>query len=132
MPEAVGTIAVGAWLVLDAVLDNAIAVAVQSGESDDVIERASRLRERGWQASAAHPLSGRGSVGWPPEDAGLALGLTAVDRRFLRTQIDDAIDVTRRLLASPELPPVVRLEQQDSLDGLVEAQRVLALDKPGA
>ena len=96
-------ISVRTWLVVDAVLDNVAAVAVQSGEDDAVVRRVNALRERGWDASAAHPLRGRGPVGWPPLDATLDVEMDGTDLPFLRDQVDAAVVVAAGLVALDDL-----------------------------
>lgn len=122
-------VTVGTWLVVDAVLDNAATVAMQSGLDDDpVVARASSLRQRGWDANAAHDRSGQGPTGWPPNDDELAIGLSDDEHAFLLAQVADATAVTQSILAAHDLHPQVRAEQESSLTGLAAARAELAGD----
>ncbi|GAA4163286.1 hypothetical protein GCM10022286_23530 [Gryllotalpicola daejeonensis] len=121
-------ISVDAWLVIDAVLDNTISDIIQSGESDEenVVDHAQQLRQRGWDANAAHPLRGHGPVGWPPRDATLDLTLSESDLAFIHAQIDKSIRLTRIILDSERLTEVVRVEQLKSLAGLEAAAKTMS------
>ena len=121
-------IKVGIWLVVDGVLDNVISNTVQSGEIDEehVVDRAEELRRRGWEANAAHPLRGKGPVGWAPKDASFDLTLSEADLGFVRTHIEESIQTTRAILGSDRLAPGPRDEQLRSLAALEETRDALA------
>ncbi|MET4098167.1 membrane-bound lytic murein transglycosylase B [Agrococcus sp. UYP10] len=107
-------ISVGSWLIIDAALDNAIAVALQSDGDDAMVAHARALRERGWAAGEAHAQHDEGPVGWPPRSASLDIEATAADLDFLRAQVDAAIEVTEGLLDDDRLHPQARAEQERS------------------
>ncbi|MFL2001938.1 hypothetical protein [Microbacterium sp. A1-JK] len=96
-------ISVRTWLVVDAVLDNVAAVALQSDGDDDVIARANALRKRGWDAAAAHPQRGRGPVGWPPSDTALEIELHDADLQFVSDRVDAAVVVATHLVSADDL-----------------------------
>jgi hypothetical protein len=121
-------ISVDTWLVVDAVLDNAISDTIQSGEpyEENIVDHAQQLRQRGWNASAAHPLRGRGPVGWPPRNATLDLTLDKADLSFIHAHLNDSIRLTHIILDSERMPEAVRAEQLKSLAGLEAAAKALA------
>jgi hypothetical protein len=119
-------VSVGVWLVIDAVLDNAIASELDSGGDADAIGHAQSLRARGWALNATHPLRGGGPVGWPPIDATFAIRLDDSDLAFVLNHIRAAIGVTERIISSKQTHPQVRAEQRRNLIDLENAQAELS------
>jgi len=68
------SLTVGQWHVINGTLDN---VASDAAESSDMErwERLTSYRRVGEGAAAAHPKSGLGAVGWPPDEAVLEIEL---------------------------------------------------------
>lgn len=64
------------WLLIDATIDNTVAIASQDWDSTTA-ESEHSVREIGWQASRSHPKAGQGPVGWPQEDEELIIDLPA-------------------------------------------------------
>lgn len=85
------TFRVTQWMVVDAVLDNA--ASNNRIDGDPLVEsRAVALRRTGWEVTRAHPLAGRGRVGWPPDHAELRMALPLDSWQFVVEQVRHAID----------------------------------------
>lgn len=86
------TFQVTQWMIVDAVLDNA--ASNNRIDGDPVVEaRAMALRHTGWEVTRAHPLAGRGRVGWPPDHAELRMALPLESWQFVVEQVRHAIEV---------------------------------------
>ncbi|QOD05669.1 hypothetical protein [Pseudarthrobacter sp. BIM B-2242] len=80
------TMPVKDWLLIDATIDNTVAIAAQNGEAATAAH-GNAIRESGWEASRSHAKAGQGPVGWPPEDEELSLDLTAESWHFVVEQL---------------------------------------------
>jgi hypothetical protein len=120
-------LAVGAWLTIDATLDNVVSSLVQSGTDPDAPEvaRARTLRERGWAVNREHPERGLGPVGWPPREARFDITLSEDDIGYIVGLLTHGIEVTSTVLATEDAAGV-RLLQEESLALKREALDALA------
>ncbi|MBD1538250.1 hypothetical protein HC749_08705 [Arthrobacter sp. S13_S34] len=80
------TIRVKDWLLIDATIDNTVAIASQGGHTARAASGHS-IREIGCEASRNHPRAGQGPGGWPPEYEELTLDLPAESWRFVVGQL---------------------------------------------
>lgn len=74
------------WPLIDATIDNTVAIASQEGHTATAASGYS-MREIGWEASRSHPRAGQGPVGWPSEDEELTLDLPAESWHFVVDQL---------------------------------------------
>ena len=59
------TLPVEDWLIIDATIDNTVAMASTDGDGS-VAARGMEIRKAGWAATRAHPRHQDGWGGWPP------------------------------------------------------------------
>lgn len=77
------TMLVSDWLVIDATMDNAGAVARQSGGRDDVAAATRSIRQEGWDQVATHGSDD----GWPPHGATTQVELSVAQWQFVADQL---------------------------------------------
>ncbi|MDR7385521.1 hypothetical protein J2S48_005036 [Promicromonospora iranensis] len=108
-------LAVGAWLTIDATLDNEVSNLVRSGADLDAPEvaRARGLRERGWAVNREHPERGLGPVGWPPSEAQFDITLSKDDIGYIVDLLTHHLEATSTNPAAGDAPSV-RLLQEES------------------
>lgn len=106
--------AVGAWLTIDATLDNVVSNLVRSGANLDAPEvaRARGLRERGWAVNREHPERGLGPVGWPPREARFDITLSKDDIGYIVDLLTHDLEATSTDLAAGDAPGVRPLQEE--------------------
>ncbi|GIG20638.1 hypothetical protein Cch01nite_13620 [Cellulomonas chitinilytica] len=104
------TMPVRDWQLIDATVDNTVAVAAVDGD-DDRVATGRRVRRTGWAASAAHPHVDDGSLGWPPPDAFLSVGLRLADWSFVLAELEGWAAVSERVGLTEEPDDSARIER---------------------
>jgi hypothetical protein len=110
-PE-IRTFLVRDWQRIDATMDNTGSIAREDGRLT-LADRADHVRDEGWRAVHEHPEAGLGRVGWPPDDAELAIRLDAATWAFVCAELRGWADVDRQLLARAR--PADRAVHRESL-----------------
>ena len=62
------------WLIIDATIDNTVAIEAVGGDSN-AVQLGHRIREVGWTQTRQHPRKADGWGGWPPVDDYLEITL---------------------------------------------------------
>ena len=106
---------VRAWRVIDAVLGDASVVDIQCYGMTPLVEHADRLRNRALALINAYPPQELEQDGWPPEDSHFDIPLDADDVALIVTQLGDAIELTKEILAEDDLDPDSRADQEAEL-----------------
>lgn len=74
------------WTLIDAAMDNVVAIAEQNGDGSTA-EQGRIVRRTGWVAAAHHPKADMGWEGWPPLEDDLSIELPATTWRFVADQL---------------------------------------------
>jgi hypothetical protein len=70
------------WLIIDATMDNTVAVETAGGDSHAAV-LGLHIREAGWAASRQHARHGEGWGGWPPAEDHLEISLELNEWSFV-------------------------------------------------
>ncbi|MDR6414938.1 hypothetical protein [Pseudarthrobacter sulfonivorans] len=76
------TMPVDDWLIIDATIDNTVAMASTDGD-ESVVAQGAEIRKAGWAATRAHPRHQDGWGGWPPKGDELTVALPQDAWRFV-------------------------------------------------
>lgn len=101
------------WLIIDATIDNTVAVEAVGGDSH-AVELGHHIREVGWAQTRQHPRRADGWGGWPPADDHLEITLEPSAWNFIVQQLRRWVLVEERVAEDPRWSEDERKARRDS------------------